>query len=83
MPVVLHPMRIEISGKQPKTVYRRLYGVEATSQGRRLGYYASKGKPTHRARIRYNKQDIVAYLVDGKWVSYGEVKPRKSDTDDQ
>ena len=78
MPVVLHPIRIEISGKKPKTVYRRLYGVEATSR-----LLASKGKPTHRARIRYNKQDIVAYLVDGKWVSYGEVKRRKSDTDDQ
>ena len=37
------------------------------------GGYARVGKPTHTARIRYRKQEIVVYLIAGQWVSYGDV----------
>ena len=71
---MLAKIRMEIEGKKPKTIYRRLYGTQPTSQLRAHGFYGSKGKATHRAWIRYNKQDIVVYLIEGKWMSDGEVK---------
>ena len=67
MAMVLHRVRLEINGEKNKTIYKRLYDV-ATHGG-----YARKGKPTHTARIRYRKQQIVVYLIDGQWVSYGDV----------
>ena len=63
--MVLHRVRLE-DGESCKTIYRRLYDVTAH------GGYACVGKPTHTARIRYRKQQIVVYLIDGQWVSYGE-----------
>ena len=72
--MALLKIRIEIEGKKPKIIYRRLFGTQVTSQLREHGYYPSKGKPTHKAWIRYNKQDVIVYLIDGEWVSYGEVK---------
>ena len=80
--MALLKIRIEIEGKKPKIIYRRVFGRQVTSQLREHGYYASKGKPTHQAWIRYNKQDVIVYLIDcsllglaltGR-VSYGEVK---------
>ena len=65
---MLVKIRMEIEGNKPKTVYRRLYDVEVH------GVHARKCKPTHKACIRYNRQDIVVYLIDGEWVSYGEEK---------
>ena len=60
-------VRLEIDGEGCKTIYRRLYDVTAH------GGYARAGKPTHMAQIRYRKQELVVYLIDGKWVSYGEL----------
>ena len=65
--MVLYRVRLEIDGEKNKTIYKRLYDVTAH------GGYAQKGKPTHTARMRYCGQDIVVYLIDGQWVSYGEV----------
>ena len=65
--MVLHRVRLEMEGEQNKTIYKRLYDVTAH------GGYARTGKPTHTARIRYRKQQILVYLIDGSWVSYGEV----------
>lgn len=64
--MVLHRVRLEIDGEQNKTIYKRLYDVTAH------GGYARTGKPTHTTRIRYRKQQIVVYLIDGERVSYGE-----------
>ena len=65
--MVLHRVRFEIDGEKNKTIYKRLHDVTAH------GGYAQKGKPTHTARIRYAKQNLVVYLIDGEWVSYGEL----------
>ena len=64
---MLHRIRLEIDGEKNKTIYKRLYDVTAH------GSYARVGKPTHTARIRYRKQQIVVYLIDGQWVSSGDV----------
>lgn len=78
---MLVKIRMEIDGKKPKIVHRRLYGTQVTDQLRAHGFYASKGKATHKAWIRYGKQDVVVYLIDGEWVSYGEVKVWKGKSD--
>ena len=62
---MLHRIRLEIEDKKPLTFYKRLYDVTAHSR------HARVGKPTHTARMRFAKQDLVVYLIDGKWVSYG------------
>ena len=64
---MLHRIRLEREGEKNKTIYKRLYDVTAH------GGYAGVGKPTHTARIRYRKQEIVVYLIAGQWVSYGDV----------
>ena len=64
---MLHRIRLEIDGESCKTIYRRL--IDVTAHGR----HARVSKPTHTAWIRYAKQNLVVYLIDGKWVSYGEV----------
>lgn len=76
----LSRIRMEVAGNKPKTLYRKLYGTEVTDQLRKHGFYASKGKATHKAWIRYGKQDIIVYLIDGEWVSYGEVKVWKGES---
>ena len=65
--MVLHRVRLEIDGEKNKMIYKRLYDVTAHSR------HARVGKPTHTVRIRYRKQKFVVSLIDGKWVSYGEV----------
>ena len=64
---MLHRIRLEIAGKKPKSVYRRLYSVQALDKSGR------KCK-SHQAWVRYSNRDIVVYLIDGGWVSYGKVK---------
>ena len=54
-------------GKKPLTIYKLLYDVTTH------GGYARVGKPTPTAKIRYRKQEIAVYLIDGQWVSYGDV----------
>ena len=66
--MVLQRIRLEIEGKRPKTIYRRLYGVIPLDKSEQR-----KGR-WHKAWIRYNKKDIMVYLVDGEWISHGEVK---------
>ena len=73
--MVLHRIRIE--GSERKTVYRRLYDIEAH------GVHARKDKPTHTAWIRHSKQNLIVYLIDGRWVSYGEVKTSVGESDEE
>ena len=56
--------------RRPQKVYRKLYDVQPTSSSRGHGYYASKDKPTHTARIRYQRKDLRVELIDGQWHGY-------------
>ena len=62
---VLHKIRIE--GEKPQIVYRKIYELQVE------GSPNQPRRRTHRALCRYQKQEIIVYLEDGKWVSYGEV----------
>lgn len=64
---VLHKIRITVEGEKPQTIYRKLYAVQVTGPPNR------PRRRTHQALCRYNKQEVIVYLEDDKWVSYGEM----------
>ena len=66
--MVLHRIRIETEAKKPKSIYRRLYGVTP------LDNSEQRKDRWHKAWMRYNKKDIMVYLINGEWISHGEVK---------
>ena len=64
---VLHKIRIEAEGKKPQCVYRKIYELQVE------GSPNQPRRRTHRALYCYQKPEMIVYLEDGKWVSYGEV----------
>ena len=56
--------------RRPKKVYRRLWRTEVLDRAREHGLYTSKGKPTHRAWIQYDKKRLAVYLIDNEWHCY-------------
>lgn len=64
---VLHKILIEAEGKKAQIVYRKIYELQVE------GSPNQPRRRTHRALYRYQKQEIIVYLEEGNWVSYGEV----------
>ena len=62
---MLRRIRMKPQGERPETIYRKIHAVQPDR---------TYSKITHSALIRYKKQEVVAYLINGEWVSYGEVQ---------
>ena len=66
---MLMKIRMKPEGERPQTVYRKLRDVKPNRASNEI---------THTASIRYNNQQVVAYLINSEWVSYGEVQDQRS-----
>ena len=60
---MLRKIRMERQGERPQTLYRKLRNIKPNRPSNKM---------THTASIRYNKQEVAVYLINGEWISYGE-----------
>ena len=65
---MLMKIRMKPEGERPQTVYRKIRNVKPNRTSNEI---------THTASIRYNKQEVVVYLINSEWVSYGEVQDQQ------
>ena len=65
---MLMKIRMKPEGERPQTVYRKIRDVKPER---------TRNEITHTASIRYNKQEVVVYLINSEWVSYGEVQDQQ------
>ena len=64
---MLMKIRMKPEGERPQTVYRKLRDIKPNRT-------RPSNEITHTASIRYNKQKVIAYLINSEWISYGEVQ---------
>lgn len=62
---MLRKIRIKPQDERPQTVYRKIYNVKPKRFSNEI---------THTALIHYKKQEVIVYLINGEWISYGEVQ---------
>ena len=67
---MLMKIRMKPEGERPQTVYRKIRDVKPNRT-------RTRNEITHTASIRYNKQEVVVYLINSEWVSYGEVQDQQ------
>ena len=68
---MLMKIRMKPEGEPPQTVYRKLRDIKPNRT-------RTRHEITHTASIRYNKQKVIAYLINSEWVSYGEPQDQSS-----
>ena len=62
---MLKRIRLKRQGKRPQTLYRKIHDVKPKRTSNEI---------THTAWIHHNNQEVVVYLINGEWGSYGEVQ---------
>ena len=60
---MLKRIRMKPHGERPQTIYRKIHDIKPNRPNNEL---------THTASIRYNKQKVAVYLINGEWISHGE-----------